>query len=86
MDESLTPHGLKCPDITKSRFRWNKEDKLKQLVQSVVSYKLTTVKIAAEAIFYALVLPLWFLHEKMKSFLKNLAAFFYEMAALNICT
>lgn len=64
MDESLTPHGLKYPDITKSRFRWNKEDKLKQLVQSVVSYKLTTVKIAAEAIFYTLVLPCDFYMKK----------------------
>lgn len=27
MDESLTQHGLKSPDITKSRFRWDKEDK-----------------------------------------------------------
>ena len=40
MDESLTLDGLKYPgNMANPRLRWDKEDKLKNLVQSMLSYK-----------------------------------------------
>ena len=40
MGRSMTPPGLKSLDITtKPRFRWDKADTLKSLVQSMLSYK-----------------------------------------------
>lgn len=40
MGRSMTPPGLKSLDITTNpRFRWDKGDTLKSLVQSMLSYK-----------------------------------------------
>ena len=39
-DESVIPHEFKTLDNrTKPIFRWDKEDKIKKLVQSMLSYK-----------------------------------------------